>query len=90
MATRKTTATTTFDAPDPKKLDECTFFKRLGFELSDEQKKLRDAIYDPDIDIVFVNSPAGTGKSVVSVATACLMVECKLYDEILYCFSLVA
>ena len=48
-------------APDPKKLDECTFFKRLGFELSAEQKKFRDAIYDPNIDIVFSNSPAGGG-----------------------------
>ena len=76
------------NAPDPKRLDECMFFKRLGFELSEEQKKFRDAIYDPNIDIIFSNSPAGTGKNSVAIATACLMVECGLYDEIIYCFSL--
>ena len=89
MATKKTVTTTVVtDAPDPKKLDECTFFKRLGFELSEEQKKLRDAIYSPDIDIIFVNSPAGGGKTVISLATALLMVECGRYDEIIYCFSM--
>ena len=76
------------NAPDPKKLDDCTFFKRLGFELSEEQKRFRDAIYNPNIDIVFCNSPAGGGKTLVAVATACLMKECGLYDDIVYCFSL--
>ena len=88
MPAKKDVHTQKIDAPDPKKLDEITFFDRLGFKLSEEQKRLRDAIYNPDIDIVFVNSPAGSGKTVISVATACLMVECRLYDNILYCFSL--
>ena len=88
MATRKTTTTTTFDAPDPKRLDECTFFKRLGFELSDEQKKLRDAIFSPDKDIIIVNAKAGSGKTLISMATAILLVECGRYDNILYCFSM--
>ena len=91
MATKKVSSATAqqtkIDAPDPKKLDNCLFFKRLGFELSDEQKKLRDAIYSPDIDIVYVNSAAGTGKTVISLTTAILMVECGLYDNIIYCFS---
>lgn len=88
MATTKKVTDKKLEAPDPKKLDNCLFFKRLGFELSNEQKILRDAIYNPDIDIVYVNAPAGTGKSVVSIATACLMVECGLYDKIIYCFSM--
>ena len=89
MATKKTVTTTvTTDAPNPKKLDDCTFFKRLGFELSEEQKKFRDAIYNPNIDIVFCNSVAGTGKTTLAVATSCLMIECGLYDDIVYCFSL--
>lgn len=75
------------DAPDPKKLDECTFFKRLGVKLSDEQKAFRDAIYNPDIDIVFCSARSGAGKTLVAVATACLMIECGLYDELFYCFS---
>ena len=87
MAAKKTTTTTKLDAPDPTKLDDVTFFKRLGFTMSDEQKQLRDAIYNPDIDIIFCNSKAGTGKSVISLATSLLMVECGRYDNIIYCFS---
>lgn len=64
---RKTTATTTdeakMNAPDPKKLDECLFFKRLGFELSDEQKVFRDAIYDQSIRMVACNARSGSGKA---------------------------
>lgn len=92
MANAKKVSTSTakqkIDSPDPKRLDDCTFFKRLGFELSEEQKILRDAIYNPDIDIIFVNAPAGTGKNTVAISTACLMIECGLYDKIFYCFSL--
>lgn len=73
--------------PDPKKLDECGFFRRLGFELSSEQKVFRDAIYDPNTKLVAVNSKSGAGKSTISIATACFMVECGLYDDIFYCFS---
>ena len=87
MATTRKTTNTKIDSPDPKKLDEITFFKRLGFELSDEQKQLRDAIYSTDKDIIFVNAPAGTGKTVISLATAILMIECGRYDKIIYCFS---
>lgn len=76
------------NAPDPKKLDECTFFQRLGFPLSSEQKAFRDAIYSPDVDIVLVNAKAGSGKTTIAMATACLMVECGLYSNIFYCFSL--
>lgn len=51
------------NAPDPKRLDDCMFFKRLGFELSEEQKKFRDAIYDPNISMVICNARAGSGKA---------------------------
>lgn len=85
--TKSTQATQKIKVPDPKKLDDCTFFQRLGFELSDEQKVFRDAIYDPDIKMVVVNARSGSGKTSVAIATACLMVECGLYDEIFYCFS---
>lgn len=93
MSNRKTNTTSAItaqkmNAPDPKRLDECLFFKRLGFEMSDEQKRFRDAIYSPDIDIIFANAKAGVGKNVVAISTSCLMVECGLYDKIIYCFSL--
>ena len=89
MSTTKKTdlVKTKIDAPDPSKLDECTFFKRLGFKLSDEQKKFRDAIYNPNKDIIFCEARSGSGKTTIAVATACLMVECGLYDNIMYCFS---
>ena len=89
MPAKKTTAATLKpNAPDPKKLDECTFFQRLGFELSEEQKAFRNAIYDPNIDIVFCNARAGSGKTTIALATACLMHEFGLYESIIYCFSL--
>jgi PhoH-like ATPase len=72
----------------PQHLNDSTFFGRLGFKLSDEQIKFRDAIYNPNNNIVFVNARAGSGKTVIAMATACCMVEYGLYDSILYCFSL--
>ena len=67
MANKKTSTnnatTQQMNAPDPKKLDECLFFKRLGFEMSDEQKKFRDAIYDPTVRMVICNAKAGSGKA---------------------------
>lgn len=86
--TKKVTTLKSINSPDPKKLDDCTFFRRLGFELSEEQKNLRDAIYSPDIDVIFANARSGSGKTTIAVATACFMVECGIYDNILYCFSL--
>ena len=87
MANKPKQTVQKIDAPDPKRLDECMFFSRLGFELSEEQKKFRDVIYDPNVDIVFCSAKSGSGKTTCAVATACLMVECGLYDEIFYCFS---
>lgn len=87
MANKKVVYPTKTDAPDPKKLDECGFFRRLGFELSEEQKTFRDAIYDPDTKFIAVNARSGSGKTTIAMATACLMVECGLYDDIFYCFS---
>ena len=55
-----------------------------GFTLDEDQIKLRDAIWNPNIDAVFVDSPAGTGKSMVSIATAFLMCEYDRYSNIVY------
>lgn len=72
----------------PETLERSGFFKRLSFELTEEQRVFRDAIYNKNNKIIFVNSRAGTGKTQIAVATACAMIEYKLYDQILYCFSL--
>ena len=67
----------------PEKLsnDPSEFY---GLTLDEDQIKLRDAIWDPNIDAVFVDSPAGTGKSLVSIATAHLMWEYKRYTDMVY------
>lgn len=81
------TKTNTQGTNAPKTLEESLFFKRLSFNLSQEQKIFRDAIYSKNNDIVFCNSKAGSGKTTIAVATACAMVEYGLYRNIIYCFS---
>lgn len=65
----------------PKDLSNHTFF---GLKLDDDQKAFANAIWNPDTDIVFVDAPAGSGKTTVAVATAVLMSKYHLIDEIFY------
>lgn len=58
-----------------------------GYELDEEQKVFRDAIYSNDYDIVFCNAKAGTGKTFVAVGTANIMVQYKMFEKILYVVS---
>ena len=53
-----------------------------GLTLDKEQEEFRDAIWDPNVDIVFCNSKVGTGKTLISMATANLLVEYGRYDGI--------
>lgn len=64
--------------------DDCMFF---GLQLTEEQVKFRDAIYDGDYDIIFSNSKAGTGKTQIAVATAKLLVANKGFDGLVYIVS---
>lgn len=68
----------------PKTLTEHPFY---GLQLDEEQIKFRDAIWNPDNLIVFANSKAGTGKTLIAVATANLLVQYGLYDGIVYVVS---
>jgi phosphate starvation-inducible PhoH-like protein len=68
-----------------KKLHKDHIF--FGLDLTDEQKEFRDAIYSDDYDIVFSNSKSGTGKSVISIASAKIMVAEGRYDSLVYLFS---
>lgn len=63
----------------PQTLKKHPFY---GFELDDEQKILRDAIWDKEKLIVFADAKSGSGKTTVSFATANLLVEYGLYDGI--------
>lgn len=58
-----------------------------GLELDGEQKAFRDAIWSPDIPLVFCNAKAGTGKTLIAAATANLLCEYMRYDGIVYIAS---
>ena len=68
----------------PETLDKHPFY---GLKLDNEQKAFRDAIWNPKNQITFVNAGAGSGKTLISVATANLMVRYGLFDEIIYITS---
>lgn len=68
----------------PKTLSGHPFY---GLDLDEQQIEFRDAIWNPDNLIVFANSKAGTGKTLVAVATANLLVQYGLYDGIVYVVS---
>lgn len=65
----------------PETLKDHPFY---GLELDEEQIALRDAIWDPDTDIIFCNSVAGTGKSTIALGTANLLVQYGRYNKIIY------
>ena len=66
----------------PEKLrDDHPFF---GIKLDEDQINLRNNIWDKSIEAVFVDSPAGTGKSLVSIATSMLMCQYGRYSDIVY------
>jgi len=73
-----------FTKDPPMKIADCQFY---GYTLDPEQLAFAEAIYSNDIDIVFCNSPAGTGKDLVAIGTANIMVQFGMYDEIIYIVS---
>lgn len=82
MSTKKKRIDYTQDPP--QKMSECPFY---GYKLDKEQLAFAEAIYDNSIDIIFCNAPAGTGKNLVSIGTANIMVQFGMYDEIIYIVS---
>lgn len=65
----------------PANLDGHIFY---GLKLDEHQTAFRDAIYDESKKIVFCNAVAGSGKTTIAVATAVLMCDHGLYDNIVY------
>jgi len=55
-----------------------------GLTLDEEQEAFRDAIWNEDIDVVFVNARAGTGKTTIATATANLLCQYGRYKNIAY------
>ena len=72
----------TFDfcGEPPKVLERYPFY---GFTLDDDQLAFANAIWSPDYDIIFCNSPSGTGKTQVAVGVANMLVQYGRYDGIL-------
>lgn len=65
----------------PETLDNHIFF---GLNLDEDQKRYRDCIWDKKTGIVFCNAPAGTGKTLIAVATSVLLCQYKVFSEIVY------
>lgn len=68
----------------PKNIDGHPFY---GILLDDEQKEFVNAILNPEKLIIFANAKAGTGKTLMAVATANLLVQHNVYDGIVYIVS---
>lgn len=65
----------------PRTLQEEPFY---GLTLDPDQEVFRDAIWNPEKTIVLCNSAAGTGKSLIAVGVANLLVQYGFYDGIVY------
>ena len=65
-----------------KKIHKNNLF--FGLNLTNEQKEFRDSIYSGDYDIIFCNSKAGTGKTLISIATAKLLVSSGDFNGMVY------
>lgn len=83
MATKKK-AVTNEHGEAPKNINDHPFY---GLILDDEQKEFVNAILNPDKLIVFANARAGTGKTLMAVAAANLLVQHGEYDGIVYIVS---
>lgn len=70
-----------------RKLSSKSLLFGLGARLTDEQAIYVDAIYSNDCDVVFCDSPAGTGKTTLAVAVAKLLVAEQKKDGLLFVFN---
>ena len=71
------------DTP-PETLGEHQFY---GMHLNEEQKIFANAIWSKDIDIIFCNSKAGTGKTTIATGVANLLVKYGFFSQIYYIMS---
>lgn len=83
MATKKKTVPEFYGEP-PESLDGHPFY---GLQLDEEQRKFANAIWNPDIDIVFCNARAGTGKTTIATGVANLLIQYGMFDNLVYIMS---
>lgn len=70
-----------------EKIEDPDKYGFYGIPLCEEQRVFRDAIWNPDIDVVMVNACAGSGKTLIATATANLLVQCGYFDHLTYVVS---
>lgn len=68
----------------PKELQAYPFY---GMKLDDEQLTFANAIWNPEVDIIFCNSKAGTGKTTIAAGVANMLVQYGMFNNILYIMS---
>ena len=84
MAAKKKPVTIEPGMTPPEKFDPEQFY---GIALDDEQIAFASAVWDKNIDIVMVNSRAGSGKTLVATGIANLLVQYGLYANLIYIMS---
>lgn len=83
MATKKKTVPD-FYGEIPATLNDHPFY---GLQLDEEQRLFANAIWSPDIDIIFCNARAGTGKTTVATGVANLLVQYGRFSNLVYIMS---
>lgn len=83
MATKKKSAPNYY-GEKPETMDGHPFY---GITLDKEQLDFANAIWNPDIDIVFCNAKAGTGKTTIATGVANLLIQYGLFDNLVYIMS---
>lgn len=83
MASKKKNITDFSSDRPPKSIGDAFY----GLQLDEEQLAFANAIWNPDIDIVFVDAKAGTGKTTIAVGVANLLVHYGFFDELIYIMS---
>lgn len=68
----------------PRTLNDRPFY---GLELDQDQLEFANTILNPDIDIVWVNAKAGTGKTTIATGVANMLVQHGQFDKIVYIMS---
>lgn len=68
----------------PKNFNDRPFY---DIELDSEQLEFANAIINPNIDIIFVNSKAGTGKTTIATGASDILVKHGVFDSIVYIMS---
>jgi len=64
-------------------------FKKRDYRFTDKQRSLIDKILDPNIKVIFIDSVAGTGKSLLAVYCGLTMIKDQSANKMLYMRSVV-